>query len=88
MSEHTPTKWRLDGNEIYGDDPKGFPRRVAVALLYMGSEDAELAEANAAYIVQAVNAHKRLRDFVWEVAREGPISLMGQALDLIEELKL
>lgn len=48
MDKHTPTPWILDGDWILKDDD------TPVAAAHVN------AEANAAYIVRACNAHERL----------------------------
>lgn len=49
---HTPTPWHIDDRKQYGRDAKG----KILFVTYDGDED----EANAAFIVRAVNAHEDL----------------------------
>lgn len=93
MSEHTPTQ-ATPRPWIAGDD--GQVRYVRVTVdSYPGVENKPYnalvlpSPANAAYIVQAVNAYPRLVDFVRAVREDARVhALIQEAQALQEELKL
>ena len=62
MSEHTPIPWSVDD---FGDQIAVVSGDRIIAC--MGFKEA-LDEANFAFIVKAVNNHKRLVEFVKEIS--------------------
>lgn len=59
---HTPTPWKLEESQITGDNGN-----VAVVNLF-GAMSGENTDADAAFIVRAVNAHEEWKDFLSKVA--------------------
>jgi hypothetical protein len=67
MSAHTPTPWRYETEHtyghatVYGKGRKSGQHKQHVAQVWSGGERSmRVAEANAAIIVRAVNAHDEL----------------------------
>ena len=61
MSKHTPTPWHVDGECIYGTTQRGDYVRIADTTVADGDNlpDKE-ADANASFIVRAVNCHDEM----------------------------
>lgn len=61
---HTPTPWRVGAemNDIIGPPTERNPDGMIAAVRYLGNSDAAKGEScdNAAFIVQACNAHDAL----------------------------
>lgn len=76
MTEHTKTPWKYSPNSfgtqfIYGDleTPKQTPMGVSYFHLVAGGDHpATLTEANAAFIVKAVNNHERFERALRKIA--------------------
>lgn len=62
MTNHTPTPWEVDGDEIRTPEPQGY-----LVARVTGETDQE-ACATARFIVRAVNAHEELL-FALKMAR-------------------
>lgn len=78
MAEHTPTPWTVDKVHFSGECHLHGPNGEEFALLYVsdGADDPEPypAEANAAFIVKAVNNHdalvEALEDLISDAERQ------------------
>ena len=57
-TQHTPTPWAASGVTVYGSD--GGARNTVADTTCCGSMTREADEANAAFIVRAVNSHDAL----------------------------
>jgi hypothetical protein len=69
MSEHTPTPWDIIAGDDYYIMAEGYPKEFighfkgddnGGYLAVVGNRPADFGEANAAFIVKAVNNHERL----------------------------
>ncbi|MEY9676062.1 hypothetical protein ABIE93_005996 [Bradyrhizobium elkanii] len=98
MAEHTPTPWTVDKVHFSGECHLHGPNGEEFALLYVsdGADDPEPypAEANAAFIVKAVNNHgalvKALTDLsnmyshAWDSV-DGNLLMLGPSIDRFEK---
>ena len=65
MSERTPTPWHIAATE-HTELVMGFKDNTECVLAELDTDDVSMqeSEANAAFIVKAVNSHDALEDFV------------------------
>lgn len=94
MTERTPTPWRVGANSfgtqfIYGnpDQPRASPMGVVYNDLVAGGDDpGRLTEANAAFIVKAVNNHDALVKALVSISE--PLKLDVDGIGLARTLNL
>jgi len=73
--KHTPTPWYQHPTDNGDDcdtntDISGGPEGHTLAHCYTGYHETYTAEANAAYIVKAVNCHEELFDALLSMVKE------------------
>lgn len=75
---HTPTPWSV-GTRTHDNCPTIAAHGLVVAMLMTGTEFQEEADANAAFIVKAVNSHLW---FVWALREMRDRLLRGEDIPL------
>jgi len=69
-TEHTPTPWKLwDGTKVYGHEHDGSD--VSIVDSSSSFLSPETSQANAAFIVRAVNCHEELVALLRECRHPG-----------------
>ncbi len=76
MAEHTPTPWEVGSGDDYyiraEAYPKSFPHRfknddLGDYLALVGNRTEDFGQANAAFIVKAVNAHEATQELLVDI---------------------
>lgn len=72
-AKHTPTPWKVGPHTVILSNEGGYPTAIADIAIPIRGKGADYAEqqANAAFIVRAVNAHEELLALLKEVHEYG-----------------